>query len=54
MVWSGRSPGGSTFDQTGYKYRMNNIITAALGLVQLEKLGEMQRKRHTLVKQYYR
>jgi perosamine synthetase len=38
-------------DQTGYKYHMNDI-TAALGLVQLEKLGEMQRKRHTLVKQY--
>jgi perosamine synthetase len=38
-------------DQVGYKYHMNDI-TAALGLVQLEKLEEMQAKRHRLVHQY--
>jgi len=38
-------------DQTGYKYHMNDI-TSALGLVQLEKLDEMQAKRHQLVTQY--
>jgi perosamine synthetase len=40
-----------SIDQTGYKYHMNDI-TSALGLVQLEKLDEMQAKRHRLVKQY--
>lgn len=38
-------------DQTGYKYHMNDI-TSALGIVQLEKLDEMQARRHALVKQY--
>jgi perosamine synthetase len=38
-------------DQVGYKYHMNDI-TSALGLVQLEKLDEMQQKRHALVRQY--
>ena len=38
-------------DQIGYKYHMNDI-TSALGLVQLEKLDEMQATRHRLVKQY--
>jgi perosamine synthetase len=38
-------------DQTGYKYHMNDI-TSALGLVQLEKLDEMQAIRHALVRQY--
>jgi perosamine synthetase len=40
-----------SIEQTGFKYHMNDI-TAALGLVQLEKLPEMQQKRHRLVKQY--
>jgi perosamine synthetase len=38
-------------DQIGYKYHMNDI-TSALGLVQLEKLDEMQARRHALVHQY--
>lgn len=38
-------------DQTGYKYHMNDI-TSALGLVQLEKLDDMQARRHALVHQY--
>jgi perosamine synthetase len=40
-----------SIDQIGYKYHMNDI-TAALGLVQLEKLDAMQARRHRLVKQY--
>lgn len=40
-----------SIDQTGYKYHMNDI-TSALGLAQLEKLDDMQAKRHRLVKQY--
>jgi perosamine synthetase len=40
-----------SIDQVGYKYHMNDIASA-LGLVQLEKLDEMQARRHRLVKQY--
>jgi len=38
-------------DEIGYKYHMNDL-TAAIGLVQLEKLDEMQQIRHRLVRQY--
>jgi len=38
-------------DEVGYKYHMNDL-TAAIGLVQLEKLDEMQEIRHRLVRQY--
>jgi perosamine synthetase len=38
-------------DEVGFKYHMNDIV-AALGLTQLDKLDEMQRIRHTLVRQY--
>jgi perosamine synthetase len=38
-------------DEVGYKSHMNDIA-AALGLVQLEKLDEMQALRHRLVAQY--
>jgi perosamine synthetase len=38
-------------DEVGYKAHMNDIA-AALGLVQLEKLDEMQAIRHRLVRQY--
>jgi perosamine synthetase len=38
-------------DEVGYKYHLNDIA-AALGLVQLEKLDEMQEIRHRLVRQY--
>ena len=41
-----------SIDQVGYKYHMNDI-TSALGLVQLEKLDEMQARRHALVRQYF-
>jgi perosamine synthetase len=39
------------FDEFGFKYHMNDL-TAAIGLVQLAKLDEMQRARYRLVKQY--
>jgi perosamine synthetase len=39
------------FEEVGYKAHMNDLA-AALGLVQLEKLDEMQAIRHALVKQY--
>lgn len=38
-------------DEVGFKYHLNDIA-AALGLVQLEKLDEMQAIRHRLVRQY--
>lgn len=38
-------------DEVGYKYHLNDIA-AALGIVQLQKLDEMQAIRHRLVKQY--
>jgi len=38
-------------EETGFKYHMNDI-NAALGVVQLEKLDEMQAIRHRLVRQY--
>jgi perosamine synthetase len=38
-------------DEVGFKSHLNDIA-AALGLVQLEKLDEMQRIRHALVRQY--
>lgn len=38
-------------DEVGFKYHMNDIA-AALGIVQLEKLDEMQAIRHRLVRQY--
>jgi perosamine synthetase len=38
-------------DEVGYKYHLNDIA-AALGLVQLEKLEEMQSIRYRLVQQY--
>jgi perosamine synthetase len=38
-------------DEVGFKYHMNDL-TAALGLVQLRKLDEMQAKRRALAAQY--
>jgi dTDP-4-amino-4,6-dideoxygalactose transaminase len=38
-------------DEVGFKYHMNDLA-AALGIVQLEKLDEMQEIRHRLVRQY--
>jgi len=40
-------------DEIGYKYHMNDI-TAAIGLVQLDKLDEMQDKRRMLVDRYFK
>jgi len=43
---------GYPIEEIGYKYHMNDI-NAAIGLVQLEKLGEMQSLRKTLVARYH-
>jgi len=43
---------GYPIEEIGYKYHMNDI-TAAVGLVQLEKLEDMQARRWRLVKRYH-
>jgi perosamine synthetase len=40
-----------SIDEIGYKYHMNDL-TAAIGIVQLEKMFDMQRKRRELVWRY--
>ena len=40
-----------SIDEIGYKYHMNDL-TAAIGLVQLEKMPEMQKKRRELAWRY--
>lgn len=40
-----------TIDELGFKYHMNDL-TAAIGLVQLEKMPEMQKKRRSLAWNY--
>lgn len=43
---------GYPINEIGYKYHMNDII-AAIGLVQLDKLDEMQAMRRTLMEHYH-
>ena len=49
----GRAPGGKAFEiaEVGFKYKMSNI-QAALGLAQLERIGELVGKKRTILGWY--